>query len=64
MNDIYENIEESNPNKKRKTFIVLDDIIAHMLNNKKRIQIVTELYIRGSKLDISLFLSHSLTLLY
>ena len=64
MNEIYENIEESNPNKKRKIFIVLDDIIAHMLNNKKRIQIVTELYIRGSKLDISLFLSHSLTLLY
>ena len=64
MNEIYENIEESNPNKKRKRFIVLDDIIAHMLNNKKRIQIVTELYIRGSKLDIFLFLSHSLTLLY
>ena len=64
MDEIYKNIEESNPNKKRKIFIVLDDIIAHMLNNKKRIQIVTELYIRGSKLDISLFLSHSLTLLY
>ena len=39
--------------KKSKILIVLDDIIAHMLNNKKRNQIVTELFIRGSKLDIS-----------
>ena len=38
---------------KRKILIVLDDIIADMLNNKKRNQIVTELFIRGSKLDIS-----------
>ena len=53
MDEIYKNIEESNPNKKRKIFIVLDDIIPHMLNNKKRNQMVTELYIRGSKLDIS-----------
>ena len=33
--DIYENIEENNPNKKRKTLIVFDNIITNMLSNKK-----------------------------
>ena len=33
--DIYENIEEYNPNKKRKTLIVFDNIITNMLSNKK-----------------------------
>ena len=33
--DIYENIEEYNPNKKRKTLIVFDNIITDMLSNKK-----------------------------
>ena len=31
MNDIYINIEEYNPEKKRKIFIVFDDMIADML---------------------------------
>ena len=30
MDDIYKNIEEYNPNKKRKILIVFDDMIAHM----------------------------------
>ena len=47
MGDIYEIIEEKNPNKKRKTLIVFDDMIADMLNNKKINPIVTELFIRG-----------------
>ena len=34
MNDIYKNIEEYNPNEKRK-IIVFDDMIADMLSNKK-----------------------------
>ena len=33
MDDIYENIEEYNPNKKCKILIVFDDMIAHMLSN-------------------------------
>ena len=33
--------------------IVFDDMIADMLNNKKLNPIVTELFIRGRKLDIS-----------
>ena len=34
--------------------IVFDDMIADMLSNKKLIHIVTELFIRGRKLNISL----------
>ena len=35
MDDIYKNIEEYNPNKKRKILIVFDDMIADTLINKK-----------------------------
>ena len=35
MDDIYKNIEEYNPNKKRKILIVFDDMISDMLSNKK-----------------------------
>ena len=47
MDDIYKNIEEYNPNKKRKTLIFFDDMIADMLSNKKINPIITELFIRG-----------------
>ena len=53
MNDIYKNIEEYNPNKKRKILIVFDDMIADMLSNKKLNPRVTELFFRGRKLNIS-----------
>ena len=51
MDDIYKNIEEHNPNKKCKILIVFDDMIADMLSNKKFNLIVTELFIRGRKLN-------------
>ena len=54
MNDIYKNIEEYNPFKKRKTLIVFDDMIADILGNKKFNSLVTELFIRGWKLNIFL----------
>ena len=47
MDDSYKNIEEYNPNKKRKMLIVFDDMIADILNNKKLNPIVTELFFRG-----------------
>ena len=53
MDDIYKNIEEYNPNKKREILIVFDDMIADMLSNKKLNPIVTELFIRDRKLSIS-----------
>ena len=49
-----ENVEDYNPNKKRKILISFDDMIAKILNNKKLSPIVTELFIRGRKLSISL----------
>ena len=52
MQDIYKNIEEYNPTKKRKVLIVFDDIIADMINNNKLNPIVTEVFIRGRKLNI------------
>ena len=53
IDDIYKNIEEYNPNEKRKILIVFDDVIADMLSNKKLNPIVTKLFIRGRKLNIS-----------
>ena len=38
MDDISKNIEEYNPNKKRKILIVFDAMIADMLSNKNLIQ--------------------------
>ena len=35
MVDIYKNIDDYNPNKKRKILVVFDDLIADMLSNKK-----------------------------
>ena len=35
MGNFYKNIEEYNPNKKRKISIFFDDMIADMLNDKK-----------------------------
>ena len=46
LDDIYESIEEYNPNKERKILNVLD-ITADTLSNKKLQQIVPELFIRG-----------------
>ena len=54
MDHIYENIEEYNSNKKRKILISFDDMITDMLMNKNRNKIVTELFIRGRKLNIFL----------
>ena len=53
MDDIYKNIEEYNPNKKRKVLIVFDDMIADMLSNNKLNPILTELFIRSRKPSIS-----------
>ena len=46
MDDIYINIKDYNPNKKRKILIVFDDMIADMISNKKCNPIVTELFTR------------------
>ena len=54
MDGTYKNIEEYNPNKKRKILFAFDDTIADMLSNKLLNPIVIELFIRGRKVNISL----------
>ena len=52
MQDVYKNIEDYNPIKKRKILIIFDDMIADIIN--KLNPIVTELFIRSRKLNISI----------
>ena len=54
MCDVYKNIDEYNIDKERKILIVFDDMIADIIKNKKLNSIVTELFIRGRKINISL----------
>ena len=54
MDYICKNIEKHNQNKKHKILTVFDDMIADMITNKKTYLIVTELFIRGRTLNISL----------
>ena len=54
MQDVYKNIEDHNPIKKRKVLIVFDDMIADMINNNKLNLVVSELFIRSRKLNISI----------
>ena len=54
MDYICKDIEENNPNKKRKISIVFDDMISYMLSTKKLNPTVIELLIRGRELNIFL----------
>ena len=54
MDDVYENINDYNPIRKRKKLIVFDDMIADIMGNKKFQAIIKELFIRCRKLNISL----------
>ena len=54
MQDVYKNIDEYNAHKELKILIVFDDMIPDIINNKKLNSIVTDLFIRGRKLNISL----------
>ena len=54
MHNVHKSNEDCNPNKKCKIWIVFDDMIADMINNKKLNPIVTELFFRGRKLNISI----------
>ena len=56
MQNVYKNIEDYNSRKKRKVLTVFDDLIADTINNKRLNPVVTELFIRGRKLNISIVL--------
>ena len=53
MKDNFENIDEYDPNKKRKMMTTFDDMNADILSNKRLDSIVTGLFIRDRKLNIS-----------
>ena len=64
IDDVCENIDVYNPNRKRKILIVFYDMIADIKSNKKFQAILEVLFTRCRKLNISLFLSLNLILLF
>ena len=54
MDDVYNNIDDYNPKRKRKNLTVFDYMIADIMTNKKFQAIIKELFIRCRKLNISL----------
>ena len=59
MNDVYQNIDNYNPSRKKK-LTLFDDMIVDIMSNKKFQAIIKELFIRCRKVNISLvFISQS-----
>ena len=54
MDDVYESNNGYNTNRKRKTLIVFDDMIADIMTKKKFQAIIKELFIRCRKINISI----------
>ena len=60
MDNILSDIEDYNKKRKRKVLIIFDDMISHVMSDKKAQQILKDLFIRCRKLNISLcFLTQS-----
>ena len=60
MDDIFSQIEDYNKKRKRKVLMIFDDVISHVMSDKKALQILKDLFIRCRKLNISLcFLTQS-----
>ena len=54
MHNVYKNIDEYNPDPKNKKLIVFNDMITEMINKRRLVSTVTELFIKGRKLSVSL----------
>ena len=54
IDDVYENINDYSPRRKREKVIVFDGMIADTMTNRKFQTIIKELFIRCRKLNISL----------
>ena len=60
MDEIYEKIEDYNKKRKSNVLIVFDDMISHVMSDKKAQQVLKDLFIRCRNLNISLcFLNQS-----
>ena len=64
MNDVYENIDNYNLNRKRKILIVFDNMIAGIMTNKKFQSIIKELFISCRNKIFHLCLSLNLIFLF
>ena len=54
MQYVYKNIEEYNIGKKSKILIIVGDMIADMINNKNKNPVVTALFVKRRRLNISI----------
>ena len=54
MDNVFDNIDGYNPNRKRKILIVFDDMIADIMTNKKFQAIIKELFVSCRKVNILL----------
>ena len=60
MDDILSDIEDYNKKRKRKILIIFDEMISHVMSDKKARQILKDLFIRCRQFNISLsFLTQS-----
>ena len=64
IDDVYENNDDYNSSRKRKTLVVFNDMIADIMTNKKFQPIIKEIFIRCRELNISQCLSFSLVFLF
>ena len=53
IDDVYENNDDYNSSRKRKTLVVFNDMIADIMTNKKFQPIIKEIFIRCRELNIS-----------
>ena len=60
--NVFENLDDYYPNKKRRVLIMFDDMIADIQSNKELSPTFTELFLRGRKLNIPLLLFYNLIL--
>ena len=60
--NVFENLDDYYPNKKRRVLIMFDDMIADTQSNKKLSPTFTELFLRGRKPNIPLLLFYNLIL--
>ena len=54
MDDVYNNIDDYNPKRKRRILIVFDDMIADIMTNKRFQALIKESFIRCRKSNIPL----------
>ena len=60
FSNVFQNLDDCYPNKKRRLLIMFDDMIADIQSKKKLSPNFTELFLRGRKLNTSLiFISQS-----